>query len=127
MTTSTARYRFEYRLHEWAEDLSMRMCGEMRSLFVGVRASGAVRRIYFSRTPSPFDGDRKRLLADGHQHWFLYQTHGERGSGYIEWFELDRGVVERWLGGAMADEDMADVRGAGELSEWPACWRVLMG
>jgi hypothetical protein len=127
MTTSTARYRFEYKVFDWAEQFGDRMCGGVRSFFVGVRPDGAVRRVYFERSARPFDSQRKRALADAHTHWFLFQTHGERGAGYVEWFELEQGVIQRWLGGDLESEDLDDVRGSGALHAWPACWRVILG
>ena len=51
---STARYRFEFQLFEWAEGLSKDLCGDSRCFFIGLRPEGSVRRIYFARPGAPF-------------------------------------------------------------------------
>lgn len=126
MATSTARYRFEFRMLEWAETLGKSLCGERRGLFVGLRPDGAVRRIYFAAGSESFEGERKNALAETHPHWFLYTPHGEPGTGYLEWFELDRRVAERWLAHRLQNEDFLDVRGPASRAEWPVSWRVLI-
>jgi hypothetical protein len=123
---STARYRFEFQLFEWAEALSSDLCGDTRCFFVGLRPEGSVRRIYFARPGAPFSSERKRVLADGHVHWFLYHPTGDPGPGYVEWYDLERDVVERWLKRALEPGDFEDVRGNGTLHAWPSSWRVIL-
>jgi hypothetical protein len=123
---STARYRFEFQLFEWAEDLSKDLCGDTRCFFIGLRPEGSVRRIYFARPGAPFSGERKRVLADGHLHWFLYHPYGDPGAGYVEWYDLDQAVSERWLKRKLERGDFEDVRGGGALHAWPSSWRVIL-
>ncbi len=126
MATSTARYRFEFRLLEWAENTGRTLCGDRRAMFVGVRPDTAVRRIYFAPALESFEGERKSALAESHAHWFLYTPHPEAGTGYLEWFALERKIAERWLQHKLEPEDFIDVRGPGTRNEWPATWRVLI-
>ncbi len=125
--TSTARYRFEFRMLEWCERTSRSLCGERRAMFVGVRPDGAVRRIYFAPAEQSFEGTRKTALTDTNEHWLLYNPYGEPGSGYVEWFALDRKVAERWLEHVLQVEDFIDVRSPTARNEWPASWRVIVG
>lgn len=127
MPTSTARYRFEFRLLEWAETMGLTLCGDRRAMFVGLRPDGAVRRVYFAPNGESFEGGRKSALAETHAHWFLYTPHAEPGSGYLEWFALDRRVAERWLQRKLDPEDFLDVRGTGSRDDWPLTWRVILG
>jgi len=127
MATSTARYRFEFRLFDWAESFTRSLCGDRRSFFLGLRRDGSVRRIYFSRPGAPFDGDRKSALAESHPVWLLYAPYGEVGSGYLEWFDLERPIAERWLGQPLDDADFMDVRSLGSRDGWPTSWRMIIG
>lgn len=124
--SSTARYRFEFRLFEWSETLAHDLCGETRCFFVGLRPDSSVRRIYFARSGAPFSVERKRILVDGHAGWFLYHPFAARGPGYAEWYDLDLEAVERWLKAPLDDIAFEDVRGEGSLHAWPTSWRVLM-
>ncbi len=126
MTTSTARYRFEFRMFDWAEGFTRSLCEGRRSFFVGLRADGSVRRVYFARRGDPFDGDRKAALAESHAVWLLYAPYSDMGSGYLEWFELDRQVAERWLSG-LDEADFLDVRSMGARDGWPRSWRMIIG
>lgn len=111
---------------EWAEGLSKNLCGERRSLFVGLRPDGAVRRVYFAVGDESFEGERKNALAESHGKWFLYTPHAEPGTGYLEWLELDRRIAERWLAARLGPEDFLDVRASGSRPDWPTSWRVLI-
>jgi hypothetical protein len=126
MPSSTARFRFEFRMLEWAENLSRSLCGDRRALFVGLRADGAVRRVYFASGDESFEGDRKTRLAQSHPGWLLFLPHGEAGTGYVEWFGLDAKVAERWMAHRLDAADYVDVRGRSERTEWPTTWRVLV-
>jgi hypothetical protein len=127
MTTSTARYRFEYRIFDWAERFSGQICGNRRAFFIGLRQDGSVRRVYFAQGGDPFDGKRKDALAAAYSTWFLYSPYSDQGSGYVEWFELDLEVVERWLQAILDATDFADVRSTGSRDGWPRSWRMIVG
>ncbi|MBT3223269.1 MAG: hypothetical protein HN348_29705 [Proteobacteria bacterium] len=127
MTTSTARFRFEFRVFDWAETLSRDLCGERCSFFIGIREDGSVRRLYFARGDVSFSGDRKSALAESHPVWFFYSPHDDLGAGYLEWFNLPRSLVERWLKRRLEAHDFIDVRATGAREEWPENWRVLIG
>lgn len=127
MATSTAKYRFEFRLFDWAEQFSIQLCGDRRSFFIGMREDGSVRRIYFARKDDPFDGARKATLAESHPVWFLYAPYSDVGSGYVEWYELDRPTAERWLGVELDASDFQDVRSLGSRDDWPRAWRMIIG
>lgn len=123
---STSRYRFEFRLLEWAESFSRRLNGGRRAFFLGMRADGSVRRIYFARQDEGFDGDMKNRLAEQNAVWFLYNPYDEGGAGYLEWFELPRDTAERWLDRTLQTEDFIDVRASGVRDSWPLSWRVIV-
>lgn len=123
---STARYRFEFRLFEWAEGLCVDLCGETRCFFAGLRPDGSVRRIYVARSGAPFSTERKRMLVEGHIGWFLYHPIAPRGAGYVEWYDLDVTVAERWIKQRLVPADFEDVRGSGALHAWPTSWRVIL-
>jgi hypothetical protein len=127
MGNSTARYRFEFRLFERAEAFSRLLTGGRTSIFIGLRTDGTLRRIYLTRPGESFDGEAKTQLVEAHASWALYVPHAEPGSGYLEWFELDRRAVERWLGERLEEADFIDVRARGQRDEWPRSWRVLFG
>jgi len=124
--SSTARYRFEFQLFEWADRLSRELCGDSRCFFVGLRPDGAVRRIYFARAGAPFSSERKRVLVEGHLGWFLYHPVEHRSPGYVEWYDLEAVNAERWLGQSLTPDDFEDVRGGGTLHAWPTSWRVIL-
>lgn len=123
--SSTARYPFEFRLLDWAEQFSLQISGARRAFFVGLREDGSVRRLYSSKPHEVYDGERKHTMARSHSVWFLYVPHDEKGSGYVEWYELDPGIVERWTARPLSPEDFADVRGGSAREGWPSSWRVL--
>lgn len=127
MPTSTARYRFEFRLFDWAESVTRELAGERRSFFVGLREDGSPRRIYFARPEEPFDGDRKTQLAESHPIWFLYSPYDDPGAGYLEWFNLPQGVAERWMKRKLEPADFIDVRSTGTRDGWAESWRVIVG
>lgn len=126
MPTSTARYRFEFRLHEWAERFSASLCGARVAFFVGFRDDGTIRRVYFAQPGVPFDGANKAALAEAYPKWFLYLPYDEEGSAYLEWLGVDRPLAERWLGRRFAATDFLDVRTSGGRDEWPESWRVIV-
>mgnify|MGYP001359797592 CR=1 FL=1 len=127
MPTSTARYRFEFRMFDWVQGLSRSLCGTRTSLFIGIRKDGSMRRIYFARPTKGFDGDQKSTLAESHPAWLLYQPYEELGSGYLEWFGLDRKIAERWLSDNLTEADFLDVRSKDSRDDWPSAWRVIVG
>ena len=127
MPTSTARYRFEFRILEFAESLSRGLNGTRLATFVGVRGDGNVRRVYFAPAGDSFEGDRKNKLVEGHESWMLYTPGVEGGSGYLEWMGLQRHIVERWIGSPLVPDDFIDVRAPGKREEWPVTWRVWLG
>jgi len=118
MPKSTARYRFEFRVHDWAVSTSRALCG---------RDDASLRRIYFPRPGRAFSGDRKNAMAEAHPVWLLYAPYEEPGSAYLEWFNLDRSIVERWLEGKLGPEDFLDVRNTESREDWPPTWRVIVG
>ena len=126
MTRTTARFRFEYHLFAWAENLSISLCGMPRGFFVGLREDGSVRRVYLGPEGFTLDGERKQTLADTYTSWMMYQPYGERGSGYIEWLEVSERNARQWLGRELEDRDFLDVRGKGQLDGWPTSWRVIV-
>ena len=126
MATSTARHRFEFKMLEWSESHSKTLCGNRRAMFVGLRPDGGVRRVYFAPSGETYEGQRKTALAESHQAWFLYNPSAETGTGYIEWFNLDRAVAERWLAKKLESEDFLDVRSTSSRKDWPSSWRVLI-
>lgn len=127
MATSTARFRFEHRVYAWARGHVLQMCGQERAFFLGLRGDGSLRRAYFAHVGEPIDGARKATLAEAYEHWFLFAPYPEEGVGYIEWLELDRETVERWLGRALVAEDFLDVKQTGTRDRWPRSWRCIVG
>jgi hypothetical protein len=127
MSSSTARYRFEFRLFDWAEAYSRDMCGERRAFFIGIREDGSPRRVYFARQDDQFDGERKAALAESHPVWILFGPADDRGSGYLEWYGLEKDVAERWVKRPFEATDFIDVRASGGRDGWPTSWRVLVG
>lgn len=127
MPTSTARFRFEHRLFDFAEALSRQLAGGRRSMFIGLRADGTTRRVYFGKLDEAFDGEKKNALVGSHPVWFLYQPYDEPGSGYLEWYAMDRTVVERWIGAKLRADDFVDVRASSNRDDWPTAWRVIFG
>jgi hypothetical protein len=126
MSTGTARYRFEFRLLDWAEGYVRTLAGSRRSFFVGFRKDGTLRRLYVSLPGHEFDGEGKRLLTEAYTSWFLFQPHEEAGAGYLEWLDLPKEVPERWLGDRFGAEDYLDVRHAESREHWPRSWRVVV-
>ena len=126
MSTSTARYRFEFRLFDWAETLSRGLCGSRTSYFVGLRDDASVRRIYFASDGMQFDGEQKTQLAATYTRWFLYTPYEDPGTGCLEWYGLERATAERWLARAFEPVDFLDVRATGTRDEWPTNWRVVV-
>ncbi|MBW2254260.1 MAG: hypothetical protein JRI25_06630 [Deltaproteobacteria bacterium] len=127
MPKSTARYRFEFRVHDWAVSTSRALCGRRTGFFIGMRDDASLRRIYFPRPGRAFSGDRKNAMAEAHPVWLLYAPYEEPGSAYLEWFNLDRSIVERWLEGKLGPEDFLDVRNTESREDWPPTWRVIVG
>ncbi|MCA9569195.1 MAG: hypothetical protein KC656_15205 [Myxococcales bacterium] len=121
---STARYRFEYRLFDWAEDHIRNLAGERVAFFVACRQDGTLRRIYVAAPYSPWDQDQRASMADAHPRWFLFVPGTEPGRGYIEWCELPVSIARRWLGRPMLDADFQAVTGGEPLQHWPDSWTV---
>ena len=127
MANSTARYRFEFRVFDWAENLSRSLTGGRRAFFIGLRSDGSIRRIYFARPRQSFDGERKEALAESHSMWLLFSPHEEPGAGYVEWLNLGQPVAERWLARCLDPADFMDVRSDVGRDGWPTNWRVIIG
>ena len=126
MPTSTSRYRFEYRLLEWAESLCRDLHGGRSGLFVGLRSDGTVRRIVFAAPDERLEGERKAKLTTGADSWFLFAPYDEPGTGYLEWLDLPATTVERWLRRPLEVVDFQDVRTGTPLGQWPPGWRVII-
>jgi hypothetical protein len=126
MPTSTARYRFEFRLSDWAHRFASDLAGARASFFVAFREDGSVRRVYVARPGDSFDGESKAKLAESHERWFLFSPYDEEGTAYLEWLGLDRETVERWLGRRLEVTDFMDVRSTGTRDAWPDTWRVII-
>lgn len=121
---SSARHRFEYLLFDWAENFSRALCGVRCGFFLAVRDEGTPRRIYFASPAGPeVDGEQKNKLAMLYPRWFVYTPGDEAGAGYLEWFDLERAVVERWIGRTLEPTDFLDVRTTASR-DWPSRWRI---
>ena len=127
MSTTTSRYRFEFRVQDWATQWILRLTGSRVGFFVAFRDDGTVRRVYVASPDRPFDGQQKAALGQEYASWFLFFPYAREGSAYLEWLNLDRAVVERWLGRALCPEDFIDVRTTGCRDGWPTSWRVIVG
>ncbi len=126
MPTSTARYRFEFRLFDWAEHTARGLAGDRISFFIGFRDDGTLRRIYFAPAGELIDGERKAKLADAHGCWFLYAPYDAEGTAYLEWLAVPQATVERWLRRRLEASDFMDVRSTGARDAWPDTWRVII-
>lgn len=124
--SSTARYRFEFRLLDWCEGFSRSLAGNRAAFFLGLRPDGTVRRVYLSRPGEPFEGERKAAAIEAHPSWLLYTPYEAPGTGYLEWMELGRDPVERWLKSKLEPSDLLDVRSTAAPIPWPATWRVIV-
>lgn len=120
-----ARCRFEYRLLQWAEEMSFRWNGDRRAMFVGLRDDGGVRRVYFAPAAESFDGDRRAALAQTYRRWFSYAPGPEAGTGALAWSGVAQPLAERWIGAALGREDFVDVRDGGPRP-WPEAWQVVV-
>lgn len=127
MPVSTVRYRFEYRLFDWAEGHVRELGGERVAFFVALREDGTLRRTYYAAPGRPWDGEQKTSMAQAHPRWFLFVPEEEPGRGYLEWSELPVAVARRWLGRPVLATDLQDVRGGEALDHWPESWRVVVG
>lgn len=126
MPATTARYRFEFALLEWAERWSVGLCGHRCAFFLELRADASMRRVWFAGPAEPFDATRKAQLTAGHPRWFLYLPYDALGSAYLEWNGLPARLVERWLARRLDPTDFLDVRTTGARAEWPESWRVVV-
>jgi len=126
MTTGTSRYRFEFRLADWAAGFSRSLCGDHRGFFVGFRGPADVRRLYVAPQGASFDGERKAKLAERYNSWFLYSPFDESGASYLEWLNMPHAVAERWLGRQLEAADFLDVRTTSAREGWPESWRVIV-
>ena len=126
MPTSTARYRFEFQIYEWADAWSRALTGERSAVFIGFRDDGTVRRIYVAPPEQPFDGSQKTTLAESYTRWFYFSPYDEEGTGYIEWLNLPLSVPKNWLGKSFSDADFLDMRSDGARDGWPESWRAIV-
>lgn len=125
MARSTARYRFEFKMVDWAQGFVRSLCGQRVSLFVGLRADGTVRRVYCARPGADFAPERRDAMTEAHPVWLLYAPYDDPDTAYLEWFGLDREVAEQWLG-PLERDDFVDVRGTEPRDDWPSTWRVIV-
>ena len=79
MSTATVRYRFEYRLFDWAESYSRTFCASRVAFLVALRSDGSMRRVYFAQPGTPFDGEQKTSMAQSNPRWFLFAPADEPG------------------------------------------------
>ena len=127
MPSSTAQYRFEFRLQKWATTFSSGLCGETRGFFVGFRGDGSVRRVYLTPPNSDFDSARKTALAEVYDAWFMFSPYRDEADVYyLEWLGLTPMVVAPWLGGEPKPAELEDVRDGVALEQWPDAWRVIV-
>lgn len=126
MPVSTVRYRFEYRLFDWAEEHVRGLTGDRLGLFVGMREDGTLRRVYVAAPGRPWDGEQKTSMAAAHPRWFLFVPDDEPGRGYLEWSALPVAVAQRWLTRPLQSTDLQDVKGDTPLDHWPETWRVVL-
>lgn len=121
---STARYRFEYRLFDWAEDHIRGLTGERVGFFVALRQDGTIRRVYLASPYQAWTQEQRAKMVDAHPAWFYFQPAPEAGRGYLEWADLPGSVARRWLGRPVLDADLQAVGGGEALQHWPPSWRV---
>lgn len=126
-STTTARYRFEFRILKWAEEQSRRLCGSRHAMFIGLRPDCSVRRVYFAPAGEGWSTENKRALTEAHPAWLLYLPYEEPASGYLEWAEVPREVFERWLERSFEVVDFQDVRTTSARDQWPRTWQVIVG
>jgi len=127
VSTTTSRYRFEFRIQDWAASWILRLTGTRAGFFVAFRTDGSVRRVYVASPERPFDGQQKAALGQEYRSWFLYLPYEDERGAYVEWLNLGRETVERWMGRELSPEDFIDVRTTGCRDGWPDSWRVIVG
>lgn len=125
MPTSTARYRFEFAMLEWATRFVVGLATERCAFFVGLRDDGTVRRVYVAPPGTGFDAGQQESLKESHTRWLLYMPYEESQSGYLEWLNLDQKIAAQWLQRRLQSSDFQDVRGGGDRERWPESWRVI--
>ena len=126
MTTTTSRYRFEFRVNDWASKWSLQLAGQRVAIFIGLRPDGTIRRVYVSPPNRPISGEQKALLGQEYTSWLIYLPYEQDGAAYIEWLALPQPVIERWLGRVFEPADFIDVRTTGSRDGWPDSWRVIV-
>jgi hypothetical protein len=127
VANTTSRYRFEYRIQDWASSWSTQLVGHRVAFFVAFRRDGSVRRVYVAPVDRPFDGAQKAALGQEYATWFLYLPYDSEGTAYLEWLNLPRATIERWIGRTLLSDDFLDVRATGCRDDWPESWRVIVG
>jgi hypothetical protein len=124
--TSSARYRFEFRVLKWAEGFTRMMCGERRSMFLGFRSDGSVRRVYLTPTATGWTPEKRAELIATHGSWLFYTPYEEGGTGYLEWSAVAQEVLERFLDKRFEATDFVDVRTTSVRDRWPDTWQVIV-
>ena len=124
--SGTARYRFEFRLLDWAQRFARGLAGRRVAFFIGFRGDGTVRRVYLAPPGREFEPDQKRRLAESYASWFLFVPAEDPGKGYVEWLQMPRDRAEQWLGEAFVAEDFVDVRHSETKDDFPTSWRVIL-
>jgi hypothetical protein len=108
---------------EWAWRLSSEFTGDAHYPFLMLfDKSGVVQRVVFGSAPERHEESEWRPLREGASAWLVYDPFDGPVYTYLAWDGLDQGTVERLIGRAFGEEDLA---ADGSRIVFPRKWGVM--
>jgi hypothetical protein len=123
MPHSTSRYRFEWKVLDWASRLSTALTGHPHYPFLVLfTPDGQLRQIHLGDAPERHDDAVWQRLRAAAPAWLAYDPFEGPEYTYLQWQDVPKATFERLLGATFTTEDLT---AADQGIEFPATWGVM--
>jgi hypothetical protein len=123
MPRATCKYRFEWKVFDWAKNFSEILTGhDQYAFFIAFTETGRARKVIVGDRPETFDRQELEALQGESPSWLFHDPFEGPVYTYIQWQNVERRTMERLLGASFEPNDFMS---NDKSVEFPTSWGVM--
>lgn len=123
MPRATCKYRFEWKIWDWATRFSHTLTSHNHYAFlVLLTEDGRTSKIIVGDRPEHFDHQEFEAWRQEAPSWLFYDPFEGPVYTCIQWQNVERGTMERLIGATIEPDDLIS---DGVAIEFPTSWSVI--